>query len=77
MTIKSKNLARLPVQPAGLNVESLGWTKRARLLVFLSPELLCAVIKQLLIHLHEKFQSVVDEAVDGPAHTQQAQVIIL
>lgn len=43
--------------------------RERRLLVFLSPELLCAVIKQLLIHLHEKLQSVVDEAVDGPART--------
>ena len=43
--------------------------KRERcLLVFLSPELLCAVIKQLLIHLHEKLQSIVDEAMDSPAH---------
>lgn len=42
---------------------------RCCLLVFLSPELLCAIIKELLIHLHEKLQSVVDEAVDGPANT--------
>lgn len=46
------------------------WEKsRWCLLVFLSPELLCAIIKELLIHLHEKLQSVVDEAVDGPANT--------
>ena len=36
------------------------------LLVFLGPELLRAVVKELLIHLHEELQSVVDEAVDGP-----------
>lgn len=41
--------------------------RERRLLVFLSPELLRAVVKQLLIHLHEKLQSIVDEAMDGPA----------
>lgn len=41
-----------------------------RLLVFLSPELLCAIIKELLVHLHEKLQSVVDEPVDGPGNTK-------
>lgn len=40
-----------------------------RLLVFLSPELLCAIIKELLVHLHEELQGVVDEAVDGPGNT--------
>lgn len=45
-----------------------------RLLVFLSPELLCAVIKELLVHLHEELQGVVDEAVDGPGNTPNTSV---
>lgn len=50
------------------------WEKSLRcLLVFLSPELLCAIIKELLIHLHEKLQSVVDEAVDGPVNTHRSR----
>lgn len=48
----------------------LNGRRERHLLVFLSPELLCAVIKQLLIHLHEKLQSIVDEAMDGPTHTR-------
>lgn len=58
-------MATLMVKKEGVEVNG---GRELRPLVFLSPELLCAVIKQLLIHLHEKLQSVVDEAVDGPAH---------
>lgn len=47
----------------------MGEESAVNLLVFLGPELLCAIIKELLIHLHEKLQSVVDEAVDGPVDT--------
>lgn len=62
-----------------VNTQQLTWAgrlwigsekKSRRLLVFLSPELLCAIIKELLVHLHEELQSVVDEAVDGPGNTQ-------
>lgn len=40
-----------------------------RLLIFLGSKLLCAIIKELLVHLHEELQGVVDEAVDGPGNT--------
>lgn len=40
------------------------------LLAFLRFELLGAVVKQLLIHLHKEFQSVVDQTMDCPAGTQ-------
>lgn len=43
------------------------WDKKS-LLVFLSSKLLCAIVKELLIHLHEKLQSVVDETMDGPVN---------
>ena len=33
-------------------------------------ELLCAVIKQLLVHLHVKLQSIVNEAMDGPVQRE-------
>jgi len=42
------------------------------LLAFLRPELLRAVVKQLLVHLHEELQRVVDQPVDRPAPTQRA-----
>lgn len=35
-------------------------------LVFLCSELLCAVIEEFLIHLHEQFQSIVDQTMDCP-----------
>lgn len=41
------------------------------LLAFFCPELLGAVIKELLVHLHEEFECVVDEPMDGPAHRQR------
>ena len=37
------------------------------LLALLRPELLGAVVKQLLVHFHEQLQSVVDKPVDCPA----------
>lgn len=36
------------------------------LLLFLGLELLRAVVKQLLVHLHEELESVVDQTMDGP-----------
>lgn len=41
------------------------------LLAFFCPELLGAVIEQLLVHLHEEFQSIVDQTMDGPADRQR------
>lgn len=35
-------------------------------LVLLGSELLCAVVKQLLVHLHEELQCVIDQTVNGP-----------
>lgn len=40
---------------------------RLNSLVLLGSELLCAVVKQLLVHLHEELQCVIDQAVNGPA----------
>lgn len=40
---------------------------RLDLLAFLCPELLGTVIKELLVHLHEQFQCIVDQAMDRPA----------
>lgn len=40
------------------------------LLLFLSLVLLRAVVKQFLVHLHKELQSVVDQTVDCPEHTQ-------
>ena len=37
-------------------------------LLFLSLVLLGAVIKQLLVHLHEELQGVVDQPMDCPRH---------
>ena len=44
------------------------------LLLFLGLVLLRAVIKQLLVHLHEELQGVVDQTVDRPDGDSQ-QVI--
>lgn len=41
------------------------------LLALLCPELLGAVVKQLLVHFHEELQSVVDQAMDGPEDSQE------
>ena len=46
------------------------WCLSCHLLAFLCPELLGAVVEQLLVHLHEEFQSIVDQPVDRPAHRQ-------
>lgn len=35
-------------------------------LVLLGSELLRAVVKQLLVHLHEELQCVIDQTVNGP-----------
>lgn len=43
-------------------------------LLFLCLVLLCAVIKQLLIHLHKEFQGIVDQAMDCPAAGKKHQV---
>ena len=40
------------------------------LLIFFSSELLCAVIKELLVHLHEKFQRIVNQAMYGPVQSK-------
>ena len=44
------------------------------LLLFLSLVLLRAVIKQLLVHLHEEFQGVVDQTVDRPDGDSQQDI---
>lgn len=41
------------------------------LLLLLGLVLLRAVIKQLLVHLHEELQSVVDQTVDRPDEHEQ------
>ena len=50
--------------PRGREVEG-----QEAILVFICPELLGAVVKQFLVHLHEELQSVVYEPMDGPEGT--------
>lgn len=40
-------------------------------LLFLGLVLLRAVVKQLLVHLHEELQGVVDQAVDRPEEEEE------
>lgn len=40
------------------------------LLLFLGLVLLRAVIKQLLVHLHEELEGVVDQAMDSPKNSE-------
>lgn len=43
-------------------------------LLFLCLVLLCAVIKQLLVHLHKQLQGVVDQSMDCPAARKKDRV---
>lgn len=45
-------------------------------LILLCPELLCAVIKELLVHLHEQLQGIVDQAMDGPVQKKGGKFIL-
>lgn len=43
-------------------------------LLLLCLVLLCAVIKQLLIHLHKQLQGIIDESMDCPATRKKDEV---
>lgn len=64
---------RLREKPRGPGGEGGNPQVERHSLLFLCLVLLCAVIKQLLIHLHKQLQGIVDQSMDCPATGKKDQ----